>query len=540
MHIRSSFVSLIAISCLASSCSQPSPAKAYESGGLVVLAPTRAEGGVSRIVAHFRGGHLKDPPTECGQSHLQEHMLGRAMYDALSDMNLPFGYEVNAATGVDQIVLVTTVGGGEEGLAAVMRGLDAIKDAQVLQRFEAQERELLNIELKVPAPLSDAAAALVHSMKAADQKRIDGSCSPPGNSAGQLRTTSLTAITVGSEIDKQSILQLLSQYRMDELVSEGAVRPELQNILGKAKVDVPTSLFWVPFAPDADSRRQAVFEASLGFWTQLDASSLANEGQISLTPFGQQGYFVRFDVPLSLKDIQMKVGSTSKKGLLNGKTMRSIGREKICALIGNVRSDYLLAASNTATNAWARSAALLRSCSGSAGDDGVDNEWLTNMVYQENIIPIPFPITKSAFSPTLGSVISSHRRSLSICGLSSDEDARFRDYYEQVGLRYLLGQYRFRFGNVLTGFVKQRPKAACIEYDLIVSTGFSFSPDDPMLGGNQPSLSAAWNSAHKAYCLTLPLRERQSRQDADCKESASEKSLAYAQKHFGSGWSNLK
>jgi hypothetical protein len=125
----------------------------------VEIVPVEGPRNVASVRLIVPTGSLHETDATCGNTHLVEHLVGRAI--ALNDQPLrQYGYRIDASTGPDRMVIGIDVGGGRAGVRAATQLLEQSLKLAASAKDLSTERAFIAVERQAPHPMDSADSPL--------------------------------------------------------------------------------------------------------------------------------------------------------------------------------------------------------------------------------------------------------------------------------------------------------------------------------------------------------------------------------------------
>lgn len=483
MKSSQSFLVLLAIATGSCSLAQASSEAAEPSP---VVAPQSGEDGVSILVFTFPGGHLGQS-LECGEAHLREHLLGRALGEALKRQNAGLGYTVDGFTTTDESHIFVTIGGGPEGVAAALAAFDQARRAKVPDAVAIQEWRLINSEPQ-PAP-SGNSNSLFHALAAQLPEEqvaaLVGACSARPE-ARLDHMAGLANVTIVSESSHAEVKAAAGRYAHHRQYGDSAPP------LSPAASPGPARAYFTPVADFPDG-----LAASMARWEDLVAAGVI--GIPKFIPFASSGFFVVLPAPAD----PASLGRAWSKPPSPQSIDRA--RSRICSKKTNYSSAIRSTARHLAADPWARIATT--------------SDWCTRPFQAIGKVRNPVPL-RPAPDPAPRTVMSA-APTFSICGFDPQQD-NFRPYFETFFERLILHELRFARGMALS--TKARSASGdCMGFDIVgpETAGDVEATVELVTAAMKDGNSL--DRAHRAQCVSLAPDIRRRQRDSGCRAGVSDR-----------------
>ncbi len=453
--------------------------------------------GVSAVLIRVPGGHWNDSGVgaHCSRRHLEEHVLGRALYASLGAQKLNFGYAVDAQTSVDTITVLIRVGGGLQGREAALRALKAVDFAAALSRYGPEERLLIEEEVKFDAPQAVATRSLIAALPLHLRPRLTGKCvssAPWRSSQWNLLNH---AVILSEEADTGT--QPLRRSRISDWYYRSA---DGSAALADSLTPAATSnLYFTPISADLNWAQNLI--ASLAEW-RMRAGPVAP----IITPVGTMGYLVALPKSGAHRDDQPAWSST--RLTIDRKAAHHWARDLVCSR--RVSRPRLADALLLSVDSWAYAATFTTLCDATRTEDPVAHR---------RSLPLPraTPIAQLEADASLDKsrpveVMEICRRDRRPTSLSS--------YERRTTSRVLLNTLRFERGITLSVLNIQSKREACGRFVLIGRVAPRSEVENAVASiFIDKGYAARVTNARQAECLFLPERQRHESGGVGCERT---------------------
>jgi hypothetical protein len=473
-----------------------------------VLGAGDGRGGISVVVLSLEGGNWSDRPETCGRAHLAEHMAARRIDARLRAAQIGFGYAIDGFTGPDESVVLVTVGGGTEGLRTALQAIGGAAAEPEARAVMDQELRLIRQEQELKANEGRSILPLAAALRDPDRQRLLGNC--PASAPPAPNEPRPGRIWVVSESDPTAVQELLRRSGPAPR-SAPAVPPLASAFLASQGASESLAFFTSLAGPPHTGERLV---GSVAAWLLVERS-LGSSAAPRFVPIGTLGYLTLLSRPV---DPNARIGAVD--GASDGAKSTALARARsiVCRNRATAETPAQRAAMLVSLDAWARIATFSDICSSTGAALGPDA-----LAAVRAAAPLPAPPQSEPAEPA-----NSPRPSgrIDLCGFSQDELVRFRGYYTALSQRLLIDELRFNSGSVLRIDAAPAAPPNCLSYTLYGSVERSQDIQRRLVALSLPArLGPRLAAAHRSQCVFLPLGQRASMRDRECRASAKPRTL---------------